>query len=152
MTSRQWRDDDEFMAELAQTSRSVAVPEAVLRAARAAFGRRLADPERVIAAIGYDSALDDELAMRGGEPDDRRIVSFNAESISVEIELSADRLVGQLVPPMAAEVELATTEGTFARTTADDVGCFRLERPPPGPVQFRCRLSTGVVVTDWVLL
>jgi len=151
MTSPQWRDDDELMAELARTTRSVRVPEAVLRAARAAFALRRPHRDR-IAAIAYDSALDDELALRGTEPDDRRIVSFTADSISVEIELWADRLVGQLVPPMAAEVELATPLGTVGTTTADDVGCFVLERPPPGPVQFRCRLATEVVVTDWMLL
>ena len=152
MTSRQWRGDDELVADLAEASRSVPVPESVLRAARAAFERRRQEAVRVLAVLGYDSVLDDEFAMRAGGLDDRRIVTFDSESVSVEIELSADRLVGQLVPPMAAEVELASDVETIGRTTADEMGCFALERPPPGPVQFRCRVPTGLVVTDWVLL
>lgn len=152
MTSRRWQDDEELVAGFARATRSAPVPEPVLRAARAAFERRRQEAAHVLARLGYDSVLDDEFVMRTGESDDRRIVTFDSQTLSVEIELSTDRLVGQLVPPMAAEVELVSATATIGRTTADDMGCFALERPPPGAVQFRCQVPGGLVVTDWVLL
>jgi hypothetical protein len=152
MTSRRWPDDEELMADLGRATSSAPVPEPVLRAARAAFQRRRQEAGHVLARLGYDSVLDDEFVMRAGAPDDRRIVTFDSQTLSVEIELSTDRLVGQLVPPMAAEVELVSATATIGRTTADSMGCFALERPPPGAVQFRCRVSAGLVFTDWVLL
>jgi hypothetical protein len=152
MTSRRWPDDDELVADLGRATGSAPVPEPVLRAARAAFQRRRQGAAHVLARLEYDSVLDDGFVMRAGEPDDRRIVTFDSQTLSVEIELSTDRLVGQLVPPMPAEVELVSATATIGRTTADNMGCFSLERPPPGAVQFRCRVSAGLVFTDWVLL
>lgn len=152
MTLRRWQDDEELVADFAYANRSASVPESVLRAARAAFERRRQEAAHVLARLGYDSVLDDEFVMRAGETDDRRIVTFESRTLSVEIELSTGGLVGQLVPPMAAEVELVSATATIGRTTADSMGCFALERPPPGPVQFRCRVPAGLVFTDWVLL
>jgi hypothetical protein len=151
MASRPWSGDAELMAEIALAQRSMPVPEAVLRQARAAFSHRR-PRGGVLACISYDSVLDDEPGMRGPEPDDRRIISFNADSASVEIEVSADRLTGQLVPAVEAEVELVGTAGRIGRTRSDDLGCFVFERPEPGAVQFRCHSPAGDVVTDWVLL
>jgi hypothetical protein len=150
MTSRRSSGDSELMAEVAHARRSVPVPDAVLREARAAFSRRRAGG--ILASIAYDSVLDDRPGMRGTEPDGRRIVSVDADSVSVEIEVSADRLTGQLVPAVAAEVELVGMAGTIGRTRSDDLGCFVFDRPASGALQFRCSSPAGVVVTDWVLL
>jgi len=103
--------------------------------------------------VRYDSVLDDELHLRdgdqGGGP---RIVAFEADSLSVEIELTDDQVVGQLVPPTAGEVRLVTLAGTASETTADSMGCFVLPRPAPGPVRFDCVVGGRSVVTDWVRL
>jgi hypothetical protein len=128
------------------------VPEQIRRAARAAFASRAAERDRALAVISYDSVLDDGLALRGPESDDRRILAFDAGTVTVEVELTGDRMIGQLVPPMEGTVEVMTAEGTVGRTTADAVGCFTLGRPAPGPVRLRCEVASGVVVTDWVRL
>jgi hypothetical protein len=153
MTSRRWRDDEELMAQVAEASRcSSPVPDQMLTAARAAFASRATDRNWVLAALRYDSVLDEDLALRGPEQDGRRVITFDAGPVSVEIELAGDRMVGQLVPPMGGDVEMMTAEGVAGRVAADSAGCFVLPRPSPGPVRFRCRLETGVVLTDWVLL
>jgi hypothetical protein len=153
MMSRRWRDDEELMAQVTEASRcSIPVPDQMLTAARAAFASRATDRNWVLAALSYDSVLDEDLALRGPEQDGRRVITFDAGPVSVEIELAGDRMVGQLVPPMEGDVEMMTAEGVAGRVAADSVGCFVLGRPSPGPVRFRCRLKTGVVLTDWVLL
>jgi hypothetical protein len=34
----------------------------------------------------------------------------------------------------------------------DELGCFVLKSPPPGPVRLHCRTAEAGVVTDWVAL
>jgi hypothetical protein len=153
MMSRRWRDDEELMADVAEASRySIRVPEQMLSAARAAFASRAKDRNWVLAALSYDSVLDESLALRGSEQDGRRVITFDAGPVSVEIELAGDRMVGQLVPPMYGDVEMMTADGVAGRVATDSVGCFVLSRPAAGPVRFRCQIETGVVLTDWVLL
>jgi hypothetical protein len=152
MTSQQWQGDEELVADLAKATRAAPVPEQVLRAARAAFERQRQQAAHVLAKLGYDSVLEDEFAVRAEDSGDRRVVTFDSETLSVEIEVSANRLIGQLVPPMEAEVELVSATATIGHTTADGMGCFALDRPPRGPVQIRCRVPAGLVLTDWVLL
>lgn len=142
-----WWDEESMLADL-NAARSVTVPDAVLRDARAAFGRRQVGGRT--ATLAYDSVLDDQPEMRAVGAEDRRMLSFEADAVSVEVEVSAGRLTGQLVPPAVAEVELLGPDGELARTRTDEVGCFVLDRPPPGPVRFR--LPGLDMVTEWVLL
>ena len=152
VTTRPW-DDDDLLAEAARAARQVGpVPEGVRRAGRTAFRWRAADTGRTLARMRYDSVLDDELQLRAGEQGGPRIVTFEADSLSVEIELTDDQVVGQLVPPTAGEVRLVAVAGTASETTADAMGCFVLPRPAPGPVRFHCMVGDQTVVTDWVRL
>lgn len=153
MTSRPWEDDDAFLVELGEVVRSVGrVPDSVRETGRAAFNCRTVDPQLVLASVSYDSCLDDGLYLRGEGSTGPRIVAFQAESLCVEIELTDEQVVGQLVPPSAGEVSMMTIDGIAGQATADAMGCFGLPLPSPGPVRFRCRTPASAVLTDWVHL
>jgi hypothetical protein len=149
--SRPSQDDDELVTEMAEVTGSSVLPDSIRRAAVLAFARRSRSGGERLAKISYDSLLD-VFHFRGEVPAGKRIVTFEAESLSVDIETSGDDLVGQLVPPGPGRVEIMTLDGGWEETAADSFGCFLLARPAPGPVRFRCHTAAGTVVTDWVRL
>jgi hypothetical protein len=151
--SRPWEDEDALLGNLgAAVSGPGRVPDSVREAGRAAFALRTAGAGVVVASVDYDSLLDDGRQLRTDEPAAPRLLTFQAEGLCVEIELTEDRVVGQLIPPAAGEVAMMTVEGVAGQTEADSMGCFVLSRPAPGPVRFRCRIGESTVVTDWVRL
>jgi hypothetical protein len=77
---------------------------------------------------------------------------FEAPSLSVEIELTLEGVVGQLVPPVSGEVLVLSTAGEVDRAVADGLGCFTATVPAGRPVRFRCTTAVGAVITDWVRL
>lgn len=105
-------------------------PPEVLHAAREAFTWRTVDAE--IAALTFDSLLDDEPAGVRSAATATRTLTFESDRATVEVEVegrdSGRRLVGQLVPPQTAELEL-TVDGVVARAAADDLGRFVLPLP-----------------------
>ncbi|MEN3358956.1 MAG: hypothetical protein V7637_2938 [Mycobacteriales bacterium] len=149
--TRQWDSDDALLAELhGATHRPGPPADAIRRAGHAAFRFRTAGTGRVIAGLTYDSALDGAGAVRGDEPGGRRALTFTAAEMSVEVELADGRVIGQLIPPVAAEVQLLTVTGSAGESTADSLGCFVLPRPGSGPARFKCVVGDQVVYTDWV--
>ncbi|OLT11020.1 hypothetical protein BJF78_27985 [Pseudonocardia sp. CNS-139] len=142
-------DDDALLAELAEAIRPWTVPPPeVLEAAKQSFTWRTIDAE--LAALTYDSLLDDgPVAVRSGGQ--ARILSFEAGPLTIEVEIDATpgarRLLGQLVPATAAELELNVADADPVRGRADELGRFVL--PLPREVQrisLRCVLSDGRVV------
>ena len=115
-----------------------AVPEDVLASARPSFALRSVDDE--LAALVYDSMIDDELFanVRSGGGAVRQL-TFEASDVTLELEVSGARhLVGQVVPPQAAVVELRHRGGSVEMET-DALGCFHVPVVPDGPLSFRCR-------------
>jgi hypothetical protein len=150
--SRPWDDEDGLLGNLGAAVRGLGhVPDSVREAGRAAFALRTAGPGVVLARVDYDSLLDDS-HLRTDEPTAPRLLTFQAEGLCVEIELTEDRVVGQLIPPAAGGVAMMTVEGVAGQTEADSMGCFVLPRPAPGPGRFRCTIGESEVVTDWVRL
>lgn len=140
------RDDDALLHELGQVLRRLTEPPAeVLAAARGLYDLRELDAE--LAALTYDSMLDD--ASTGtratGGP---RILTFVAGELTIEVEVDpspwARRLLGQLVPAQAAELELRTADGTsLTAATADEWGRFVLGLPSDRQA-VRLRVTTTV--------
>ena len=69
----------------------------------------------------------------------------------VEVEVDANRLVGQLLPAVPAAITLETLAGAEARTGADEAGFFILPLSARGPMRLRCTDGTGGLRTDWFL-
>ena len=122
-------------------------PADVLYAARESFTWRTVDAE--IAALHYDSMLDDTVTTRAG--DQPRILTFEVSRLTIEVELdttpSGRRLLGQLVPAQAAALELRGGDTVLATGTADELGRFVVTLPTrDSHVSLRCLLADGTAV------
>ena len=150
MTEPRWSSDDVLLADLQAALAQAGVGEADLEAGRSALGARTVDSE--LAALTYDSLVDDHAAERGAPDAPRRLV-FNAGSASVELDVLPDRIVGRLVPGMAADVVVQSRSQQLGRTTADDAGGFTVALAARGLlVRVRCSGPSRTLVTDWVTL
>ena len=148
------RGDDALLGKLRQAvAQHDPVPDGVMTAARAAFSMAALDAE--LATLVYDSSFGDEdtralVRSTGGS----RELTFEAPSLTVEVELHAEqrRLLGQLVPPGPAVVEVRSPEHSLT-VSADHLGRFAADDVPTGPVSLRCRSESGPLTeTEWVIL
>ena|SRR5687767_12010405 len=148
-------DNDPVLAELrALVSRHDPVPEPVVHAAREAWTWRTIDAE--LAALVYDSAVDDSALAGVRSTEAERLLTFEGEDITVEAAVTVvgdrRRIVAQLVPPQAATVEVRHG-GDSSEVAADEVGRFSVDDVASGPVGFRVTLSDGrIVETAWVVM
>jgi hypothetical protein len=131
------------------------VPERLVQAAVDAYAWRTVDTD--LAELVFDSLADrDEAAPVRGQQQER-LLSFRASSLTIEVQVTAAgssrRLIGQLVPPQPAVVEIRHQDEVMTLAT-DQFGRFVAEWMPAGPVSLRCGPAAGdarsPVVTDWV--
>jgi hypothetical protein len=143
---------EEELRELA--ARLDPVPERLVQAALGAYAWRTIDAE--LAELAFDSLADqDEALVRGQQQE--RLLSFRAAGLTIEIEVTAAgparRLIGLLMPPQRAEVEIRHLDEVVTVAT-DGFGRFVADRMPAGPVSLRFGPSPGegrpAVVTEWI--
>lgn len=138
-------DDDALLAELGEVLRMYDPPPAeVTAAAKELFTWRTVDAE--LAALTFDSLLDDEPAAVRSTAVEPRLLTFEADGIAVELEVETDpdagrRLVGQVVPPRSGDLDLVVG-GRTVRAPVDDIGRFVVELPEE-PERIRLRLTVG---------
>ncbi|GAA1838519.1 hypothetical protein GCM10009682_63600 [Luedemannella flava] len=132
------------------------VPPDVRAAAREAHGWR--DPAAALAELIADSARDDGRPATVRGPGGARLLTFAADELTIELEVTRDdrhvSLVGQLVPPAGATVHIDHRGGSV-ELVADDLGRFSADGIPVGPVRLTWRAHADAVAavhTDWVLL
>ena len=149
MTEPRWSDDDALLADLQEAlAQAGAGDDAQLELGRSAFTWRTVDEE--LAALTYDSLLDEAAVVRGATDGPRSMV-FEAGTDSVEVDVLPDRIVGQLVPATPGEVVVQSRTQEVARTTADPAGVFSVAVTAPGTlVRFQCRTAGRTLVTEWV--
>jgi hypothetical protein len=152
---RDERDDDKLEEELRRLAARVdPVPTELLQGATGAFAWRDIDAE--LAELVFDSLLDtDEATVVRGSPD-RRLVSFAAGELTIDVEVTATgparTVMGQIVPPRRGQVDLRRP-GETVTVEADELGRFRSGPLAPGPLSLRLRTDDGApVVTDWLAL
>ena len=145
-----WNDDDVLLAELGRALRPEPVP-GVEAAAKALFTWRTVDDD--LAAIAYDSALVSEAGLRAGESPDSavlRTLTFTTSTMTIEIGIRRDGLLGQIVPPQPGSVEVRTGEGLFDTADIDDLGLFAVLPAPRVPFRLHLETVGGRAVTTWV--
>ncbi|WP_367137309.1 hypothetical protein [Saccharothrix sp. HUAS TT1] len=147
-----WESDEALLRELGEAlAEERAVPEHVLAAARAAYTWRTVDAE-LIALTSYDSILDAELAVRARATQTARQLVFDADGVSVQVEVTEAGVAGQVLPARPGRVLLVTATGPVEEAELDELGMFLLGPPPAGPVRFRCEVDGTTVLTDWVVV
>lgn len=116
-------------------------PAAVVANARDAFLWHGIDAE--LAELVYDSATTTLSGVRATEA--ARQITFRAPGLEIEVEVVSERariVVGQLVPPQAATIELAEAD-RIHRTDADALGRFTIDGVAPGPVKLTVVTEAG---------
>ena len=146
--------DDPLLAELRRLANTVdPVPHEVTAYARAALGWRRVDTE--LAELLDDSRL--EVAGMRSVAEVTRSLTFRSSDLQVDVEVddSGDvtLLLGQLVPAVAAEVDVQRDDGTtLATASTDDLGRFRFELPAGGRIRLVVRRPAPAppVETSWI--
>ncbi|MGH3321959.1 MAG: hypothetical protein ACRDN9_17660 [Streptosporangiaceae bacterium] len=151
-------DSDESLLDELRTVLAMIdpVPRQVDKAARASFDWRTIDVE--LAELVADSAVQPFAVVRTPAPDaGPRLLTFEAPGLTIEVEVADEgderRLIGQLVPPQVADVEVRWRGGSL-RGNSDTIGRFIAAPVPAGPVSVACWLgdSPTPVVTSWVTI
>jgi len=146
-------DDEELLAALRQAlAERQAVPPEFVEAAKNAFAWHNIDAE--LAELTYDSSRDAEHApSTRAETASIRALTFTSAHLTIELEVTGDALVGQVVPVQAGTIEVQVQSGPATAFPADEIGCFSIAPIPDGPFRLYCRTAAGVdAVTGWVTL
>lgn len=122
------------------------VPAALQQLAVDAYA--LHDLDARIAELTFDSLVD-ALPVRGA-PATPRMLTFRAGEVTVDVEVTQDGLMGQVLPPQPARIEVLGGPRPGSPLTADDLGRFTADTPPSGPFALRLRTDADVVVTQWL--
>ena len=76
---------------------------------------------------------------------------FEGHDLGVEVEVEASSIEGQLLPPTAAAgSRCAHPSGVVATIETDDVGYFRFDVRPDGPLRLECTSDSGTCLTQWL--
>lgn len=152
MAAAGW-DDEELLAALREALRArQAVSPEFVEAAKNAFAWHNIDAE--LAQLTYDSSRDSgyEASVRA-EDASIRALTFTSAHLTIELEVTQDSLVGQIIPGQAGTIKVQPREGAEAAFPADEIGCFSVRPIPSGPFRLRCRTAAGLdVLTGWITL
>src|SRR6185312_16522432 len=96
--------------------------ELIIANAQDAFGYARLDDE--LAHLVYDSMLEGDLVGTVRAADTSRMVIFECQALTMELEIRGRDIVGQIGPPGPATVIVETSDGAMAEVHADDLGCF----------------------------
>lgn len=134
-----------------------AVPPAFVAAAKGAYAWRNIDAE--LAQLTYDSQQEGAAAGLRSESASIRALSFASAHLSIEVEITGDTLLGQLIPARPGTVEVQAFDGGTATVPVDEDGCFTVDPKPGSTFRLRCHTGhtghTGTqadVLTGWVTL
>ena len=156
MSQQWWKDDDQLLAALGAALRSErTVPAGFISMGKAAFSWRGIDAE--LATLTYDSVVEGAEAEFAGvrpEPASLRHLTVTSRELTVEIVVTDDAILGQIVPPGPGRVEARTADGTRVTGVIDQGGSFTIVRPgPPGSFRLYCHATNGTgVLTNWLML
>jgi hypothetical protein len=147
-----WSDDDQLLASLRDAlSEATAVPRSVVTAGQDAFAWRNIDAD--LATLTHDSAHDasPELAVTRSEPAPLRYLTFTSAELTIELEVTSDALLGQIVPPGPGDIEIRLATGEVITESIDEIGYFAIRPIPPGSFRLLCRIPAGAsVLTGWI--
>lgn len=145
--------DEELLEELRQAiSARRAVPPEFIEAAKNAFMWHNIDAE--LAQLTYDSTRGSGLAAATrSEAASIRALTFTSERLTIELEVTEDSVLGQIVPAQPATIEVQAQDGPGSVISTDEIGCFSIQPIPAGPFRLRCQaVASADVLTGWITL
>ena len=153
MTEHPWHDDQRLFADLSDAIRAAAPGSlgSLAEFGRGAYAWRTIDEDLLVASLSFDSSLEPAQEQRSS-PAEARVLAFTAGPLSVELEVTSDRIAGQIIPPGPGEIRVEMAGAVTMQIEADDAGFFQLSAAVRGPVRLRCDTAAARLVTDWVPL
>jgi hypothetical protein len=154
-----WPDDEALAADLnlalaeADTyDRVVASADVAFRAHRGMLDARAGlEMDLLLLELVYDStALDAPAGVRDRSGGASRTLVFEGHGLGVEVEVETSSIEGQLLPATPGRVTLRTPDGDVATIETDDVGYFRFDVRPGGPLRLECSSEGGTCITQWL--
>ena len=146
-------DDEELLAALRQAlaERQVVPPEFV-EAAKNAFAWHNIDAE--LAELTYDSSRDAEPApSTRAETASIRALTFTSAHLTIELEVTHDSLLGQIVPAQPGTIKVQLRDGAETTVPADGIGRFTIRPMPAGTFRLHCRTEADAdALTNWITL
>lgn len=145
-------DDERLFVELRAAVQAAAeVPSQFVEAGKLAFAWRTVDAE--LAQLSYDSATSGIMAGTRADQATLRALTFVARDLTIEVEVATEALLGQVVPPKAGEVMVASRNSCGDTAPIDEVGWFVIRPVPAGMFRLHVRTADGEsVVTQWTTL
>jgi hypothetical protein len=152
VASQQWADDDALLAALGEAVQAEReVPDDFIEAGKAAFTWHSIDAE--LAALTFDSAAPAAVAAVRAEEASPRFLTFTSADLTIELEIGADAIIGQIVPPQAGHADACPARGAVVTAPIDDIGCFIIRPRPTSPFRLHCHVDSGVsALTTWITL
>jgi hypothetical protein len=148
------RSDDELLAALGEALDAAQHPQRdlVVANARDAFTYQRLDEE--LAQLVYDSLLDAGAGTATRAREEPRVVVFENDAISIEIEIVGDTIVGQVAPPGRVQITVEVPEQAAFQVRADELGCFSftaasLGALSRGPLRLQIERGEDRTVTEW---
>jgi hypothetical protein len=146
-------DDEELLAALREAlAERRAVPPEFVEAAKSAFAWHNIDAE--LAELTYDSSRDAELApSTRAETASIRALTFTSAHLTLEIEVTRDSLLGQIVPAQPGTIKVQLRDGAETTVLADKIGRFTIRPIPAGAFRLHCKTSADAdALTGWITL
>lgn len=134
-------DDEQLLAALREAlGADENVPPEFIELGKNAYAWHNIDAE--LAQLTYDSIRepDHALSLRA-EAASIRALTFTSAHLTIELEVSEDSVLGQVIPAQSGMIEIQGREGTTATTEADEVGCFLIRPIPDSPFRLRFRTA-----------
>jgi hypothetical protein len=146
-------EDEELLVALRRAVQArESVPPDFVAAAKNAFAWHNIDAE--LAQLTYDSTRDLDLASSTrAETASIRALTFTSAHLTIELEVTLDSLIGQIVPGEPGTIKVQPKVGVETAVVADKIGLFAIEPIPTGSFRLHCRTDTGLeALTGWISL
>ena len=147
MNSHAWDDDDHLFAALKEAlCEAEQVPPEFVEGARAVFAWHDIDAE--LAALTYDSLAADRRpagAMRAQDAS-LRALTYATQDLTIEVEITPDALLGQVLPPQPGTATIHLPAGPGAEARIDEMGFFAVRPVPVSSFRLCCVTAAGLTV------
>ena len=143
-------EEERLLADLKDALLAAQHPQTGLIIANAQDAFSYSSMEDELARLVYDSMLQGDPIGSVRAADTSRMVIFECEAMTLEMEIRGRDIVGQIGPPGPATVIVEASEAAMIEVHADELGCFtaRLDNPT-GPLRFRVSRPGSSAITEW---
>lgn len=142
--------EERLLADLKDALLAAQHPQTPLIVANAQDAFGYATMEDELAHLVYDSLLENDLVGTVRAAEASRMVIFECQAMTMELEIRGRDVVGQIGPPGPATVIMETADGAMTEVQADDLGCFAARAgDASGPLRFRISRPGSSAITEW---